>query len=77
MYKLKPLGALGLLSRWLVHLVLHYTDEAQLHVAVCSCTFGTYIILCEILCSFLSQLSNVLWIASNKWSISTADQLVI
>ena len=27
---LKPLGALGLLLRWLAHLVLHCTDEAQL-----------------------------------------------
>ncbi len=42
MYKLNPLGALSLLLRWLAHLVLHYTDEAQLHVSVCSCSFGTY-----------------------------------
>ena len=27
---LKPLGALGLLLRWLAHSVLHRTDEAQL-----------------------------------------------
>ena len=36
---LKPLGALGLLSRWLVHLLLHCTDKAQ--TAICSCTLGT------------------------------------
>ena len=39
---LKPLGALGLLLRWQVHLVLHCTGEAQLGRN--SCIFGTIIL---------------------------------